>query len=231
MDVLIADDERVVREGLRELLAGEGFSVRTARDGREALAKFDERCPDLVVLDVMMPKMNGFLACEEIRRRNRAVPVVFLTAKDAEADQVRGLGLGADDYIAKDASEAVLLARIRRAVERTSEGTRSAEALPPSPNVIRIGATTVDVRAYAVSDANGFRAWLTKTEVGLLKALWEAEGTPVGVEKLIEVLRGDGFACEDAMLYTHVCRLRRKLGADGRRIVCRHGAGYKLVCP
>lgn len=241
MDILIADDERVVREGLKDLLESEGFSVRTARDGQEALAKFNERRPCLVVLDVMMPKMNGFRACEEIRKCSRAVPVIFLTAKDAETGQVRGLGLGADDYIAKDASEAVLLARIRRAVERAAErsseraversgeSAQPAEETPPSPDVIRVGATTVDVRSFAVTDAKGVSTWLTKTEADLLKALWKAGGAPVGLETLIEVLRGNGFVCEDAMLYTHVCRLRRKLGKEGRRIVGRHGAGYSLV--
>ena len=225
MDILIADDERVVREGLRELLASEGFSVRTARDGREALAKFDEHHPDLVVLDVMMPKMNGFLACEEIRRRNRAVPVIFLTAKDTEADQVRGLGLGADDYIAKDAGEAVLLARIKRAVERMRVMGET-----PEEEVVRIGAVTVDVRTFTVSDDKGVRAWLTQTETKLLKILLQAGGAGVGIDALIDELRGNGFACEDAMLYTHVCRLRRKLGREGRRIVCRRGIGYCLVC-
>lgn len=225
MDILIADDERVVREGLKELLAGEGFSVRTARDGREALAKFDEHHPDLVVLDVMMPKMNGFLACEEIRRRNRAVPIVFLTAKDTEADQVRGLGLGADDYIAKDAGEAVLLARIKRAVERMRVMGET-----PEEEIVRIGAVTVDVRTFTVSDDKGVRAWLTQTETKLLKILLQAGGAGVGIDSLIDELRGNGFACEDAMLYTHVCRLRRKLGREGRRIVCRRGIGYCLVC-
>lgn len=224
MDILVVDDERVVREGLKGLLAGEGFSVRTARDGREALAKFDERRPDLVVLDVMMPKMNGFLACEEIRRRDRSVPVVFLTAKDAEADQVRALGLGADDYIAKDAGEAVLLARIKRAIERMRSMGETPEA-----EVFRVGTVTIDARTYAVSDDRGVRAWLTRTETDLLKSLHQADGAPVGVDALIEALRGGGFACEDNMLYTHVSRLRRKLGREGRRIVCRHGAGYCLV--
>ena len=88
-EILIADDERLIREGMKALFVGEGFSVRTARDGEDALKKFAESRPDLVLLDVMMPKANGFRACEEIRRRDRLVPIVFLTAKDSEADQVR----------------------------------------------------------------------------------------------------------------------------------------------
>ena len=100
----------MLREGLKAMLFGEGHAVRTARDGEDALRKISERAPDLVLLDVMMPKMNGFKTCEEIRKADRAVPVIFLTAKDSEADQVRGLGLGADDYVSKDAGETLLLA-------------------------------------------------------------------------------------------------------------------------
>ena len=109
-EILLADDERAVREGLKAMLVGEGFSVRTARDGADALAKFAEKRPDAVLLDVMMPKMNGFMACRQMRELDSLVPVVFLTAKDSEADQVRGMGLGADDFISKSAGDEVLLA-------------------------------------------------------------------------------------------------------------------------
>ena len=82
-EILVVDDERVIREGLKGLLSGEGFAVRTARDGEDALRKISERAPDLVLLDVMMPKMNGFRTCEEIRKTDAALPVIFLTAKDS----------------------------------------------------------------------------------------------------------------------------------------------------
>ena len=109
MEILLADDERAFRSGMKALLESEGFAVRTARDGEAAVRKFAERVPDVVILDVMMPRMNGFRACEEIRKTDRRVPVVFLTAKDDEVDQVRALGLGADDYVSKSAPEAMSL--------------------------------------------------------------------------------------------------------------------------
>ena len=104
--VRILNVENVLREGLKKALEAEGYAVRTARDGEAAVRKFAERVPDVVILDVMMPRMNGFRACEEIRKTDRRVPVVFLTAKDDEVDQVRALGLGADDYVSKSAPEA-----------------------------------------------------------------------------------------------------------------------------
>lgn len=117
-EILIVDDERLIREGLKMTLQGEGYEVRTARDGDEALNKIAERRPDLVLLDVMMPRMNGFRCCEEIRKTDPLLPVIFLTAKDSEADQVRGIGLGGDDYVSKATGDALLL--------RVSDGRSSA---------------------------------------------------------------------------------------------------------
>ena len=141
-EILLADDERAVREGLKALLVGEGFSVRTARDGADAVAKFSEKRPDAVLLDVMMPKSNGFKACEEMRALDPLVPVVFLTAKDSEADQIRGMGLGADDFISKSAGEEVLLARLRRALARAEAFTAAGR----EARVIRLGRVSVAAR-------------------------------------------------------------------------------------
>ena len=221
-EILIADDERIIREGMRAFLVGEGFSVRTARDGEDALKKFSERRPDLVLLDVMIPKMNGFHVCGEIRRTDRLVPILFLTAKDAEADQVRGLGLGADDYIAKSAGEPVLLARIRRALDRTQAVTASAD-------VLRLGPVTVDFVRLRVCEGDRELALLTKTEGNILRFLASEWGIPRNGDEIIAVLRGDGFACEDGMLYTHLSRLRRKLGPAGNLLVNDRGSGYRLV--
>ena len=116
--VLVADDESAIREGLAALLQSEGFDVVTAVDGVEALARFRERRPHLVLLDVMMPRMNGYCACAEIRRLDSAVPVIFLTAKNGEAEELRGLTCGADDYVSKTASQQILLARVASVLKR-----------------------------------------------------------------------------------------------------------------
>ena len=226
-EILIVDDERVLREGLKATLTGEGFAVRTARDGEDALRKLSERAPDLVLLDVMMPKMNGFRTCEEIRKADRSVPIIFLTAKDSEADQVRGLGLGADDYISKDAGETVLLARINRALARTASFNEIAAKREAQP--IRLGKVRVDPKSLSVSDPSGEIARLTKTEVDILRLLDSERGAFFSVERLISELRGQGFACEDSMLYSHISHLRRKLGPAGDLISSNRRAGYCLA--
>jgi DNA-binding response OmpR family regulator len=226
-EILVVDDERVLRSGIRSLLSGEGFAVRTARDGDEALKKIAEKRPDLVLLDVMMPKMNGFRCCERIRETDRILPVIFLTAKDAEADQVRGIGFGADDFVSKSASDAVLLARINRALERSSGfGGASGRV---SGTTIALGDVSVDMRSFVVMEKGREISRLTRTEADILKLFDSRRGEPVLSDDIITELRGKGFACEDTMLYMHISNLRKKLGAAADFIVTRHGFGYGLA--
>lgn len=226
-EILVVDDERTIREGLKTVLSGEGFEVRAARDGDDALAKIAERKPDLVLLDVMMPRLNGFRVCEAIRREDNLLPVIFLTAKDSEADQVRGFGLGADDYVSKDAGEAVLLARINRALARAENFGAVVAKRETEP--IRLGKVRVDPKSFSVLDPSGEIARLTKTEADILKLLDSERGAFFSVERLISELRGQGFACEDSMLYSHVSHLRRKLGPAGDLISSSRKAGYCLA--
>ena len=220
-EILIVDDERALREGLKATLSGEGHAVRTARDGVDALRKISERAPDLVLLDVMMPKMNGFKACEEIRKADRTVPVIFLTAKDSEADQVRGIGLGADDYISKDVGEAVLLARISRALARVADYDRQ-------PAVIVLGKLKVDLDRMLVIGA-GDAVHLTPTEGGILRLLASGRGRYFSKDEIIDGLRGKGYACEDSMVYSHIYHLRGKLGVAADCLTCDRLLGYRLV--
>ena len=226
-EILVVDDERALRDGIKAVLSGEGFEVRTARDGDEAFRKIAEKRPDLVLLDVMMPKMNGFRCCEKIRATDRVLPVVFLTAKDAEADQVRGLGLGADDFVSKSASDAVLLARINRALERASAFGETARRI--SGTTIALGGVSVDMKTFVVMEKGREIARLTKTEADILKLLGSHRGELVVQDDIITDLRGNGFACEDTMLYVHVCNLRRKLGSAGAMVVNKRGVGYGLA--
>ena len=226
-EILVVDDERVLRDGIKSVLSGEGFVVRTARDGDEALKKIAEKRPDLVLLDVMMPKMNGFKCCERIRETDRILPVIFLTAKDAEADQVRGIGLGADDFVSKSASDAVLLARINRALERSSAFGEASRRV--SGTTIALGAVSVDMRTFVVMEKGREVSRLTRTEADILKLFDSQRGELVLSDDIITELRGKGFACEDTMLYMHISNLRKKLGAAADFIVTRHGFGYGLA--
>lgn len=225
-EVLLVDDELAVRKGVRDFLVAEGFSVRTARDGEDALKKFSDARPDIVLLDVMMPKLNGFRTCEEIRRIDASVPVIFLTAKDSDLDQIRGLGLGGDDYVSKDVSEAVLLARVNRALERSRR--QDEQRATHGGEKIRLGSVTVDLRTLRVCEEDTEIAVLTRTEADLLKCLDAKRGELVLFSDLIVALRGNGYACEDEMLYVHMSHLRGKLGVASEKISTKRGVGYVL---
>jgi len=224
-EILVVDDELAVRRGIKALLQGEGYCVRTAKSGADALAIVAERRPDLVLLDIMMPGMNGFRVCEEIRRGDRLLPIVFLTAATSEADQVRGMGLGGDDYIAKSAPSSLLLARVGRAIARGADV--AAGLARKTPEVVRLGDISVDMRSLVVTGGGGTEC-LTRTEADILATLFARRGEYVSLDELIECLRGEGFACEDSMIYSHVSRLRRKLGPAGHLIVSARGSGYAL---
>lgn len=225
-EILIVDDEKALRDSLKIILLGEGFEVRMARDGDEALVKIAEKRPDLVLLDVMMTRMNGYKCCEKIRETDKLLPVIFLTAKDGETDQVRGISLGADDFVSKSASDSVLLARVNRALARSSaigESVRSASAA-----TIVLGTVSVDMKSLAVTEKGKEISRLTKTEADILKLLDSQRGELVIQDDIITDLRGNGFACEDTMLYVHICNLRRKLGSASSKIVNKRGVGYGL---
>ena len=225
-EILIVDDEKALRDSLKIILLGEGFEVRMARDGDEALEKIAEKRPDLVLLDVMMTRMNGYKCCEKIRETDKLLPVIFLTAKDSETDQVRGISLGADDFVSKSASDSVLLASVNRALARSSaigESVKSASAA-----TIVLGTVSVDMKTLAVTEKGKEIARLTKTEADILKLLDAQRGELVIQDDIITDLRGNGFACEDTMLYVHIFNLRKKLGSASSKIINKRGVGYGL---
>ena len=223
-EILLADDERMMRDGLKALLAGEGFAVRTARDGADALVRFSEKRPDAVLLDVMMPKKNGFAVCEELRRLDPLVPVIFLTAKDAEVDQVRGIALGADDFVSKSAGEDVLLARLRRALER-AEGMKARNL---AGRILRLGSVEVDLERRTVRDGDSAET-LTASEADLLRCLASDPGRPFSADEILSSLRGEGYVGDPATVRMHIMNLRRKLGRAGSMIANLQNAGYYLV--
>ena len=225
-EILVVDDERVIREGLKRMLLAEGFSVRTAKNGDEALAAFRDRRPSLVLLDVMMPKRNGFSVCGEIRSIDPFTPIVFLTAKDGEAEQVRGFGLGADDYISKSASDAELLARVRRAVERVAVYNTRSEA--PESRRRQIGSVTVDFDTLVVQNGDEVER-LTKTEADLLWLLVVERDKSVSCEEIIDVLKAGGFTGDSSSIYVHVSHLKKKLGRSGALLCSERNIGYRLM--
>ena len=226
VEILVVDDERVIREGLKRLLLAEGFSVRTAKNGDEALVAFRDRRPSLVLLDVMMPKRNGFSVCGEIRSIDPFTPIVFLTAKDGEAEQVRGFGLGADDYISKSAGDAELLARVRRAVERVAVYNTKSESSESRRR--QIGSAIVDFDTLVVQNGDETER-LTKTEADLLWLLVAERGKSVSCEEIIDVLKAGGFTGDSSSIYVHVSHLKKKLGRSGALLCSERNIGYRLM--
>ena len=199
MEILVVDDELAIRKGLAALLEESGYSVRTARDGIAALGAVRARRPDLVLLDVMMPLMDGFAVCESIRQHDRDLPIVFLTAKDADEDQVRGLEVGADDFVSKGVDNAVLLARIRKSIER---GRRLAGNVAPDD--------------------------LTKTEADIYRLLASERGRYFSATEIFSAIRGEGYSGDEGNLRSHMSRLRGKLPV-GMSIEAIRGRGYALA--
>ena len=205
-EILIAEDEPTARRGFRVLFEGEGYAVRTARDGEEALAKFKEHRPDAVLLDVMMPKMNGIAACAEIRKSDPLVPILFFTAMPSDVGAVRALGLGADDYIDKAKSPEELLARVAAALRRAS-------AVRPRADVLALGGVTID---FATMTASG-------------DGISEECGRCFSFDEIFAALRGEGYIGDDNAVRCIAKRLKAKLGRAGELIVNSRGVGYKLV--
>lgn len=215
MEILVVDDERSMRQALRGLLEREGYAVRTAADGEAALAEFRRQRPDLVLLDVMMPKRSGFEACADLRKEDADVPILFLTAKDAEEDELRGLGVGADDFVSKAASERVLLARIALALRRRGESAAD----------FAFGAWTVEPAKLRMSSGAATAA-LTVREIEMLRLFAAHPEEVFSRDALLTRFWGAGFDGTDHALSMAIARLREKLGADGVRLMSVRGGGY-----
>ncbi len=225
-EILIADDERTVRAAYRKLLECEGHSVRAVRNGKEAVEAFTEHRPDLVLLDVDMPVMNGFVACRALREIDRYVPILFLTAMAADADQLRGLGLGADDYVFKTVTTPILLARVTAALERRAAFAQPNDA---APGKIVLGRVTVDLDTLDVRVGTRIGAQLTKNEAAILRALNEGRGKVHTIEEITEAVHGGAYVLEPSAFRSYLANLRRKLGPAGALIVTERDRGYRLL--
>jgi DNA-binding response OmpR family regulator len=204
--ILVVDDEPTLRETLAEALDADGFQVVTAADGREALARFREHRPDLVVLDLMLPELSGIEVCRIIRQES-GIPILMLTAKSSELDKVLGLELGADDYVTKPFSLRELTARIRALLRRTEQ--RAAEGLA----TVGIGDLTVDLAGHRVL-RNGAQVALKPRVFELLAFLVRHPGQVFSREQLLEQVWGYDYAGETRTVDVHVHWLRTAIEPD-----------------
>ena len=222
--ILIAEDESDMAMGLRDNLEFEGYEVFVAPDGEEALKLAMKESPDLLLLDVMMPKMDGLEVCARVREAGHTIPILMLTAKGQEIDLVRGLEAGADDYITKPFSIRELLARIKAALRRTGVGKGLSK-------VIRVGEASVDLVKGKVERGDETFV-LGHFEMEILKMLVESAEQPVERNKILDAIWGlEGFPA-NRTVDNHIVSLRRKLEPDPknpRHIVTVHSIGYKFV--
>ncbi len=221
--VLIVEDEPDIRALVVHHLKREGYQVSAASSGEEALRQVQAAPPDLVLLDLMMPAMDGLEVCRRLRQdpATASLPIVMLTAKGDEVDRVLGLEIGADDYVVKPFSPRELLARVRAVLRRS----RPAPGAAP----LRLGALVVDVGTRTAS-VGGEALALTPKEFDLLRALVEARGRVLSREFLLDRVWGYSRASEieSRTVDVHVRRLRVKLGPEGRRILTVKSVGYRL---
>jgi DNA-binding response OmpR family regulator len=227
--ILVVDDEPTIGMVVSRYLERAGYCARVAADGYEAMRLADERTPDLVVLDVMLPGIDGLEVCRQVQAE-QAVPVLMLTARDDETDMLVGLGVGADDYMTKPFSMRELVARCKALLRRTERAMQAAQSAGPGreePPIV-VGDVVIDRAQRRVSRA-GQPVHLTPTEFDLLVTLASSPRTVHTRERLLAEVWDWVDASGTRTVDSHVKALRRKLGADLIRTV--HGVGYALEIP
>lgn len=222
--ILVVDDDTEIRELLRDYLKNEGFLVEEAGDGVAALELAAQSNPDLMVLDIMMPKLDGFEVCKRIRQTSD-VPIIFLTAKDDEIDHLLGFGFGADDYVTKPFSPKTLVARIKALLRRASGSVKN------SINILHFGELEINSEAYLVK-LSGIPVELTTKEFQLLKYFAERPGKVLTKRQLVTGAWGEEYFGDDAVLMVHLSHLRQKLDVDPEAVSwirTIRGVGYKFT--
>jgi DNA-binding response OmpR family regulator len=223
--ILIIEDEEDLVKGLSLNLEDEGYEVDWAFDGRDGLLKAQEAAPDLIILDIMLPKMNGLAVCRELRQRNVGIPIIMLTAKGEEIDKVVGLEVGADDYLTKPFSIRELLARIKALLRRANREEK------PVPKVYHLEDAEIDF-AHLKVRRKGEEFEITSLEVDILKYLISHQGEVVTREALLDKVWGYEKFPTTRTIDNHILNLRKKIEEDPsqpRHIFSVYGKGYRFT--
>ena len=224
--LLIAEDELPMRTALKDCLEAEGYRVLTAADGESGLKRALEEKPDLILLDIMLPRLDGYAVCTELRRLADPVPVLMLTAKGQVEDRVTGLDAGADDYLVKPFSTEELFARVRALLRRARRQTQE-------PTVLTLGDVRIDlVKQIATRGKKPLH--LTAKEFAMLRLLAESAGEPVTRERFLDAVWGYTAFPTTRTVDNHIASLRSKIEKDPdqpRWIKTVHGVGYRLESP
>lgn len=226
--LLLVDDEKDILTLIRYNLEKEGFFVETAENGTEALALAEKSSFDLILLDIMMPGIDGYEVCRGIRRTefNEQTPIVFLTARSGEVDEILGLELGADDYIQKPISPRVLIARIKRIFRRKDEQVRA--ETPVAPEVLTLDGLVINRQNYTVK-VDGDERFFPKKEFELLAFLAVNPGRAFTREDLLSRIWGENVQVVVRTVDVHISKIREKLQEHGKRIETIKGVGYRFA--
>ncbi|MCJ7579008.1 MAG: response regulator transcription factor [Candidatus Aminicenantes bacterium] len=222
--IIIIEDEESILMALEDNLKLEGYAVSSALDGEMGLSKVMENNYDLIILDIMLPKMNGFDVCRRIRQEGISTPILMLTAKSQEIDKVLGLELGADDYVTKPFSPRELLARVKALLRRASPQNQGKESS-------RFGEVEIDFKKYEIKK-KGKQIYLTALEFSLLHLLIEHNGEVVSRDVILDEVWGDDVFVQPRTVDKHIAELRKKIEdnpANPRFIVGVRSVGYKFV--
>ncbi len=225
--ILIVEDDPAILTGLVDLLEGEGFEVRSAKDGNAALRSYQNEKPSLILLDIMIPEKSGLDVCREIRRKDALTPIIMLTAKGQEVDKVVGLELGADDYIVKPFGVGELLARVRAALRRAAAREIGAKDVRP----IEFGDVRIDPKTLA-GTKDGRKFPVTAREIELLRYFTSHEGEVVERFTLLDEIWGVRYEGTTRTLDQHIAKLRQKIEddpAEPRFIQTVYGVGYRFL--
>ncbi|WP_238918650.1 response regulator transcription factor [Clostridium sp. YIM B02555] len=223
--ILVVDDDPAIKNLIEVYLKSEGYEVNKASNGEEAL-KLVEACNyDLVILDIMMPKLDGVSTCIKIREKF-IMPIIFLSAKDEELDKIQGLTVGADDYISKPFGSMELLARVKAQIRRYKKFNNTSN----SKNIIEIGDLIINIDTHGVK-VRGEEVKLTSKEFSILECLARNKGIVFSVEKLYETVWKENFVVSDTSVVVHITNLRQKIEIDPKSpqyIKTVWGVGYRI---
>lgn len=233
--ILVIEDEPDLRAGLQHNLELEGYKVTAAADGKEGLRKAREGQAALILLDLMLPEMPGLEVLKHLRETGRETPVIIISAKGQDGDKVRGLELGADDYLTKPFGLSELLARIRAVLRRTQAGAKAgAGDRAPVSGVMRFPGLTVDWRRFTITRHDGGEVQLSRYEAEILRMLIERRGEVVSRQDLLRKVWGYVHLPTTRTVDNHIARLRKKLEDDVENpvhVVTVHGLGYRFESP
>ncbi len=224
--ILVVEDEPSLVFTLRDTLENEGYEVIVSEDGSGAVELAKEHKPDLMILDIMLPGKSGYEICKEIRNNKFTFPIIMLTAKDQEIDKVKGLNLGADDYLTKPFGVKELLARIEARLRRAGTYSSSSEV-----DILQLGPVKIDLLESVVHRPDGEEVELTSREVELIRYLLKSSNEPISRDELLEKVWRYEFSTNTRTVDVHISKLRAKIEVqpeDPRYLITLHGVGYML---